>query len=75
MTRNPHLAQGTRVQVGSILITETFGNMKISITHSLSNTITIERGDIEDLMVALDAALQLLEGPPCAADQQPHEER
>ena len=58
---NRGLAKATSVQVGSIMITEEAGNMKISTTHTPSNAIVVERADFDDLMVALDAALQHLE--------------
>jgi|SRR5271154_449347 len=53
------LSQGTRVHVGSILITEKFGNMQISTTttHGPYNVITVERADIDDLMTALNQHL------------------
>ena len=56
--KNPPIAAGARQQSGSILGQETGGgNLRISKTHTPSESITIERADIEDLMVVLDALL------------------
>lgn len=48
------------VTVGSIRIERVSGgpNIRILKTHSPNEEIVIERADIEDLMVALDATLQ-----------------
>jgi hypothetical protein len=55
--RHRRLAQGTRVCVNAILITEKFGNMHITTTRGLYNAITVERADIDDLMTALNQHL------------------
>lgn len=47
------LASGTRVQVGSILITEKFGNMQIMNSRAPASAIVVERADIDDFAIAL----------------------
>jgi len=58
VTINSPITSRSRHVVGSILVEETGGgNLRISKTHTPSAEIVIERADIDDLMVALDAIL------------------
>ena len=60
MTRpkNPGIAPGAAYQSGSIVGEEAGGgNLKLSLSHSPSNMIMIERADLDDLMVVLDKLL------------------
>ncbi len=56
--KNSPVASGSRVRSGSILGEETGGgNLRISKTHAPNEEIVIERADLDDLMVVLDALL------------------
>lgn len=57
--KNRPLAQGTRVHVGSILITEKFGNMQVAAAREPSNVITVERADVDDFTAAFNRHLGL----------------
>ena len=55
--RHRRLAQGMRVHVNTILITEKFGNLHVTTTGVMANAITVERADIDDFMTALNQHL------------------
>ncbi len=43
------------VRCGSVIVEETGGhNMRISMSHTPSNAVTIERADIDDLRTAME---------------------
>ena len=55
---NPPIQAGARHRSGSIIANEcNGGNLRLSKTHTPSEEFIIERADIDDLMVVLDAML------------------
>lgn len=53
------MSQLLKARVGSVCIEETAsGNLRIFMSHTPSNGMTIERADVDDLTVALDEILR-----------------